>query len=108
MGEDDLKDLALPEAEEKLREHGGYDWLLSSTQQFWSVSEIVAEFEKVGMKVGNDAVVRWVKPLEHTQDFGGPIGLRAARRDLIRLFASRMGEGEKPRTRKKKRTSNAE
>jgi hypothetical protein len=101
MGADDVKDPPLKEAEERLQAHGGYDWLLSSTRQFWSVSEIVAELDKVGMKVSNDAVVRWIKPLECTQDFGGPIGLRAARRDLIRFFAARMGEKRPPRKRRK-------
>jgi hypothetical protein len=84
-----MPDLTLAEAEALLRAHGGYDWLLSG-KQFWSVSEIVGEFDKVGLKVSHDAVTRWIKPLPFTDDFGGKIGLRATRNDLIMYFASRL------------------
>jgi hypothetical protein len=84
-----MPDLALPEAEALLRAHGGYDWLLSG-KQFWSVSEIVEEFDRVGLKVSHDAVTRWIKPLPFTDDFGDKIGLRAARNDLIVYFARRL------------------
>lgn len=78
----------LATAEDQLRRHRGYEWLLASKdKQFWSVSEIVAELDKVGMKVSNDTVIRWIKPLGQTQNFGGAVGLRATRSDLIIFFA---------------------
>jgi hypothetical protein len=84
-----MADVTLKEAESLLRAHGGYDWLLSG-KQFWSVGEIVTEFEKVGLRVSHDAVTRWIKPLPFTDDFGGKIGLRAARNDLVVYFANRL------------------
>jgi hypothetical protein len=84
-----MAELTLPEAEAILQAHGGYLWLLSG-KQFWSVGEIVGEFEKVGLRVSHDAVTRWIKPLPYTDDFGGKIGLRAARNDLILYFAGRL------------------
>lgn len=88
-----MSELSLHAAETLLRDHGGYEWLLSD-QQFWSVSEVILALKKEGLKVSNDAVARWFKPLPHTQDFGGPIGLRASRNDLILFFASRMSSKE--------------
>jgi hypothetical protein len=90
----DDQTLTLEEAEALLKEHRGYEWLLRD-RQFWSVSEIVRELEVQGFTVSNDAVGRWVKPLPHTQDFGGAVGLRAATADLIILFASRMTAADK-------------
>jgi hypothetical protein len=82
------EEVMLATAEDQLRRHRGYDWLLvSKDKQIWSVSEIVAELDKVGMKVSNDTVIRWIKPLEQTQNFGGAVGLRATRTDLIIFFA---------------------
>jgi hypothetical protein len=82
------REVSLETAEELLRKHGGYGWLLDAVdKKIWSVSEIVAELQKVGMGVSNDAVVRWIKPLENTQNFGGAVGLRATRTDLIFFFA---------------------
>jgi len=89
-----MPDLTLPEAEARLHAHGGYDWLLSG-RQAWSVSEVVKALAgSTGIQVSHDAVTRWFKSLSHTQDFGGPIGLRASRNDLITFFAGRMrGDG---------------
>lgn len=101
MPEETSEDSAIQESEERLRKHGGYDWLLSSDKQFWSVSEIVAGFDRAGLRVSNDAVIRWIKPLPYTQDFGGPVGLRATKRDLIRFF-DEMQERNRNRERKRK------
>ncbi len=84
-----MADITLREAEALLRAHGGYEWLLSG-KQFWSVGEIVQELDRVGLRVSHDAVTRWIRPLPFTDDFGGKIGLRAARNDLILYFASRL------------------
>ncbi len=88
-----MPELTLEEAEARLKEHGGYAWLLSG-RSIWSVSEVVAELKEAGLKVSNDAVARWFNTLPHTQDFGGPVGLRASRRDLIILFGSQMRSKE--------------
>ena len=84
-----MPEMSLHDAEGLLRAHGGYDWLLSG-KQFWSVGEIVEEFDKVGLKVSHDAVTRWIMPLPFTDEFGGKIGLRASRNDLILYFAGRL------------------
>jgi hypothetical protein len=84
-----MSNITQEEAQKRLREHGGYDWLLTG-HQFWSVSEVVASLAGEGMKVSNDAVARWFKSLPHTQDFGGPVGLRASRLDLILFFGAQM------------------
>lgn len=81
------------EAEARLRAHGGFDWLLSGRQQ-WSVAEVVSALQGIGITVSSDAVGRWFKSLPHTLRFGGPIGMRATRDDLIVFFAGRMrGDG---------------
>lgn len=88
-----MPEMTLQEAEALLHGHGGYSWLLSG-KQFWSVSEVVRAMLDEGVRVSHDAVTRWVKPLPHTQDFGGKIGLRASRDDLVLFFAGRMrGDG---------------
>ena len=93
MKDKSMAELTLPEAEAILQAHGGYSWLLSA-KQFWSVGEIVSEFDKVGLRVSHDAVTRWIRPLPHTDDFGGKIGLRASRNNLILYFAGRLGSGD--------------
>ena len=73
----------------QLIQHGGYGWLLQG-KAFWSVSEVVRALAEEGVKISNDTVARWFKTLPHTQDFGGPVGLRASRNDLIIMFATEM------------------
>ncbi len=88
-----MPELTLAEAEARLRGHGGYGWLLGG-RQVWSVAEVVDGFRGMGIPVSRDAVNRWFKAMPHTQDFGGTIGLRATRDDLIIYLASRMrGDG---------------
>lgn len=72
-----------------LFEHGGYTWLIEG-KAFWSVSEVVRALTQEGVKISNDTVARWFKTLPHTQDFGGPVGLRASRNDLVQMFALQM------------------
>ena len=84
-----MAELTRDQAEERLRAHGGYDWLLEG-RAFWSVKEVVSALKEAGMDVSHDAVARWFRTLPHTQDFGGPVGLRASRFDLILLFAGQM------------------
>ena len=88
-----MGEISQNEAEERVRGHGGYDWLLNG-RQFWSVSQVVGELDQAGMQVSNDAVARWFRTLPHTQDFGGPVGPRASRLDLILLFANQMRGGQ--------------
>jgi hypothetical protein len=76
-------------AEAKLREHGSFGWLLDGRQN-WSVSEVISAMQETGIPVSSDAVGRWFKTMPHTLYFGGPIGMRATRDDLIAYFASRM------------------
>jgi hypothetical protein len=77
----------------KLRAHGGFEWLLDGRRQ-WSVSEVIAAMQEADIVVSTDAVGRWFKTMPHTLYFGGPIGMRATRDDLITFFAARMrGDG---------------
>ncbi|HEY7343296.1 MAG TPA: hypothetical protein VH591_20665 [Ktedonobacterales bacterium] len=76
-------------AEAKLRAHGGFGWLLDGRQN-WSVSEVIEAMHTIDIAVSTDAVGRWFKEMPHTLSFGGPIGMRATRDDLIAFFASRM------------------
>jgi len=88
-----MPELTLEAAETRLHGHGGYEWLLGG-KQFWSVAEVVSAMQAEGVQVSHDAVTRWLKTCPHTEDFGGRIGLRASRSDLILYFASRMrGDG---------------
>lgn len=80
---------SLEDAKQLLADHGGYDWLLEG-RQFWSVAQVVSSLAEAGMDVSHDAVARWFRTLPHTQDFSGPVGLRASRNDLIVLFARQM------------------
>ncbi len=81
--------LSQDEAIRLLSEHGGYDWLIEG-KAFWSVNEVVRALAEEGVKISNDTVARWFKTLPHTQDFGGPVGLRASRNDLVQMFALQM------------------
>jgi hypothetical protein len=77
------------QAREKLRAHGGYDWLLDG-QAFWSTMQVVESLKSAGMPISNDLVAKWFRSLPHTQDLGGRAGLFASKNDLIRHFASLM------------------
>jgi hypothetical protein len=79
----------LEEATQKLREHGGYIWLLDGTA-FWSVNRVVEELNKNGRQVSVSTVTRWFRTLPHTQGSSGPGGLTASKNDLTLLFASQM------------------
>jgi hypothetical protein len=91
-----MAELTQAEAEKLLEEHGGYNWLLDG-RTFWSVTEVVEQLDEQGLSVSPDAVTRWIKELPHTQYFGGAVGWRASRSDLIQLFASRMSSTGKKR-----------
>lgn len=91
-----MPELTQAEAEKLLNEHGGYGWLLEG-RTFWSVSEIVEQLQEEGLQVSSDAVTRWIKALPHTQYFGGAVGWRASKSDLIQLFANRMSSSGKTR-----------
>lgn len=80
--------LSVEQAEELLRQHGGYDWLLAGPD-VWGVSNIVEQLARMGMQVSADTVQRWVRDLAHTQNMGG-MGYWASRGDLMMFFASRM------------------
>ena len=85
-----MPDLALSEAERRLRGHRAYGWLLDG-QQVWSVAEFIKQHEVgVGVTLSHDAVTRWFRACPHTMNYGGPIGLRATRDDLVRFLAGRM------------------
>ena len=84
-----MQDISYDEAERLLREHGGYNWLLDGPA-FWSVREIADALKAEGANMGDDAIWRRVKKLPHTQNFGGPVGLKASRRDLVVMFATLM------------------
>lgn len=89
-------ELTLDKAKQKLRDHGGYDWLLDGAA-FWSVSQVAEALTAAGMPISADSVTRWFHTLPHTQRFSGPGGLRASRNDLILYFASQMGSEKRPR-----------
>jgi hypothetical protein len=93
-----VPDIALHEAEQILRDHGGYDWLLSG-RQFWSVAEVKEQLNEVGLPVKDSAVRKWFQEIaartpQHFQDLGGALGWRASRNGLILLFARMTGSGE--------------
>jgi hypothetical protein len=85
-----MTDSELEAAREKLRAHGGYDWLVNG-KAFWSVTEVAKALTEAGMPISNDSVTRWFHALPHTQRFSGTSGLRASRNDLIIYFANQMG-----------------
>ncbi len=93
-----MPDLPLEEAEQILRSHGGYTWLLAA-RQFWSVAEVTEQLNTVGLPVKDNTVRRWFQDIatrtpQHFQDLGGALGWRASRNGLILLFARMTGSGE--------------
>ena len=93
-----MPDVTLDEAEQMLRDHGGYTWLLSA-RQFWSVTEVTEQLNAVGLPVKETTVRKWFQEIatrtpQHFQDLGGALGWRASRNGLILLFARMTGSGE--------------
>lgn len=76
-------------AQQKLTAHGGYTWLLDGPD-LWSVTMVVKALAEAGMPVNSITVNKWFHGLPHVQDFGGNIGMRAGKSDLIEFFAGRM------------------
>ena len=79
----------LDDATQKLRDHGGYGWLLDGPA-FWSVNRVVEELTRNGRQVSVSTVTRWFRDLPHTEGSLGRRGLSASKNDLILFFASHM------------------
>jgi hypothetical protein len=93
-----MPDSVLEEAEQILRDHGGYAWLLSA-RQFWSVAEVTEQLNAVGLPVKESTVRKWFQEIatrtpQHFQDLGGALGWRASRNGLVLHFARMTGSGE--------------
>ena len=75
-------------AERRLRDIGGFDWLLGGTQ-WWSAKDVSDQLQQQGIGGHKETVLRWFKTMPNTKDFGG-LGLRAKRDDLVLFFAEQI------------------
>lgn len=82
------EELDLETAKQRLRDFGGFDWLLSG-RSHWKAAEIEEELRKMGWDASRDTLIRWLSASAPALALGN-LGTMFKTEDVIRWAASQI------------------